>query len=151
MEMLWKKKLELLIFSNLYLNLNVNQSEKIMQRPFVCLEGSIKLLDLIFCLQRCDISKNLSTWSDNDGVACNDGDRCTRNDNCSNGQCRGTLFSCNSICQYCNGNSCGLKTECGFSSSKCKCKRIGETFCLANENHTCEPQIKKWIWKKSLR
>ena len=44
-----KKKLELLIFSNLYLNLNVNQSEKIMQRPFVCLEGSIKLLDLIFC------------------------------------------------------------------------------------------------------
>ena len=138
-----KKKLELLIFSNLYLNLNVNQSEKIMQRPFVCLEGSIKLLDLIFCLQRCDISKNLSTWSDNDGVACNDGDRCTRNDNCSNGQCRGTLFSCNSICQYCNGNSCGLKTECGFSSSKCKCKRIGETFCLANENHTCEPQIKK--------
>ena len=33
--------------------------------------------------------------------------------------------------------------ECGFSSSKCKCKRIGETFCLANENHTCEPRIKK--------
>ena len=31
----WKWKLELLIFSNLYLNLNVNQSEKIMQRPFV--------------------------------------------------------------------------------------------------------------------
>ena len=30
-----KKKLELLIFSNLYLNLNVNQSEKIMQRPFI--------------------------------------------------------------------------------------------------------------------
>ncbi|XP_066021598.1 protein crumbs homolog 1-like isoform X2 [Pocillopora verrucosa] len=74
--------------------------------------------------QRCDTNKNVSTWSDNDGVACNDGDRCTRNDNCSNGQCRGTLFSCDSICQYCNGNSCGLKTGCGFSSSKCKCKRI---------------------------
>ena len=82
----------------------------------------------MFCLQRCDTSKNVSTWSDNDGVACNDGDRCTRNDNCSNGQCRGTLFSCDSICQYCNGNSCGLKTGCGFSNSKCKCKRIGETF-----------------------
>ena len=30
-----EKKLELLIFSNLYLNLNVNQSEKIMERPFI--------------------------------------------------------------------------------------------------------------------
>ena len=119
-------------YLTLYLYLNVNKSEKIIGRPFLLLESLTKLLDLIFCFQKCDTSKSVSTWSDNNGVACNDSDRCTRNDKCNNGQCRGTLLSCNSICQYCNGNSCGLKTGYGFSNSKCKCKMNGETFFFFN-------------------
>ncbi|PFX11922.1 hypothetical protein AWC38_SpisGene24199, partial [Stylophora pistillata] len=90
--------------------------------------------------QKCDTSKSVSTWSDNDGAACDDGNICTRSDKCSNGQCKGTPLTCNSICQTCNGNSCGLKTGYGFSNGKCKCKINGRDYDhhILNPSNPCQ-------------
>ena len=52
-------------------------------------------------------------------------DKCTRKDTCHSGQCTASRFTCNSVCQYCNGNSCSLKTGFGFVNNKCTCKIAG--------------------------
>ena len=75
--------------------------------------------------QWCKPSSSTSTWSNRDGVACDDGNKCTRGDTCTSGQCVATPFTCNSVCQYCNGNSCSLKTGFGFVNNKCTCKIAG--------------------------
>ena len=58
-------------------------------------------------------------------MACDDGNKCTRGDTCRSGQCTATPFNCNSVCQYCNGNSCSLKTGFGFMNNKCTCEIAG--------------------------
>ena len=75
--------------------------------------------------QLCNPSSSTSTWSNREGVACDDGNKCTRGDTCRSGQCTATPFNCNSLCQYCNGNSCSLKTGFGFVNNKCTCKIAG--------------------------
>ena len=74
-----------------------------------------------FLFQWCDPSISTSTWSNREGVACNDGDQCTRGDTCQSGRCSTTPFTCNSLCQYCNGSGCSLKTGFGFTNG-CTCK-----------------------------
>ena len=89
----------------------------------------VKLIELtnltflfsFFLSQWCDPSISTSTWSNREGVACNDGDLCTRGDTCQSGHCTATPFTCNSLCQYCNGNGCSLKTGFGFTNV-CTCK-----------------------------
>ncbi|PFX19966.1 Versican core protein [Stylophora pistillata] len=78
--------------------------------------------------QWCNPGSSISTWSNRDGVACDDGNACTRADTCRSGQCTATPFNCNSDCQYCNGNSCSLKTGFGFVNSKCMCKIAGRDY-----------------------
>lgn len=92
--------------------------------------GKSYLITKIFVLvavsfQWCNPGSSISTWSNRDGVACDDGNACTRADTCRSGQCTATPFKCNSVCQYCNGNSCSLKTGFGFLNSKCTCKIAG--------------------------
>lgn len=79
---------------------------------------------LVF-FQWCNPSASTSTWSNRNGVACDDGNKCTRGDTCNSGQCTATPFTCNSDCQFCNGNSCSLKTGFGFVNNKCMCKIAG--------------------------
>ncbi|XP_068693813.1 SCO-spondin-like isoform X2 [Montipora foliosa] len=77
--------------------------------------------------QWCDPSISTSTWSNRQGVACNDGDQCTRGDTCQSGHCTATPFTCNSLCQYCNGNGCSLKTGFGLTNV-CTCKIGGQDY-----------------------
>ena len=79
--------------------------------------------------QSCNPSSSTSTWSNRDSEACDDGNPCTRADTCQSGQCTATPFNCNPVCQYCNGNSCSMKTGFGFANSKCMCKIAGESYC----------------------
>ena len=85
----------------------------------------IKISVVFLFFQWCNPSSSTSTWSNRDGVACDDGKDCTRGDTCSSGQCVATPFTCNSLCQDCNGNSCSLKTGYGFVNNKCTCKIAG--------------------------
>ncbi|KAL9987480.1 hypothetical protein ACROYT_G001793 [Oculina patagonica] len=78
--------------------------------------------------QWCNPSASTSTWSNRNGVACDDGNKCTRGDTCNSGQCTATPFTCNSDCQFCNGNSCSLKTGFGFVNNKCMCKIAGQDY-----------------------
>ncbi|XP_068693727.1 uncharacterized protein [Montipora foliosa] len=89
--------------------------------------------------QWCDPSRSTSTWSNREGVACNDGDLCTRDDTCQSGHCSATPFTCNSRCQYCNGNGCSLKTGFGFTNV-CTCKIGGQDYRhqTVNPSNQCE-------------
>ncbi|KAL9987476.1 hypothetical protein ACROYT_G001789 [Oculina patagonica] len=78
--------------------------------------------------QWCYPRSSISTWSSRYGASCDDNDKCTRGDTCRSGQCKGTGFTCNSDCQYCNGNSCSLKTGFGFANNKCTCKIAGRDY-----------------------
>ncbi|XP_068691216.1 prestalk protein-like [Montipora foliosa] len=89
--------------------------------------------------QWCDPSISTSTWSNREGVACNDGDQCTRGDTCQSGRCTTTPFTCNSLCQYCNGSGCSLKTGFGFTNV-CTCKIGGHDYNnqTVNPSNQCE-------------
>ncbi|XP_068740144.1 latent-transforming growth factor beta-binding protein 4-like [Montipora capricornis] len=89
--------------------------------------------------QWCDPSRSESTWSSREGVACNDRDQCTRGDTCQSGHCTATPFTCNSLCQYCNGNGCSLKTGFGFTNV-CTCKIRGQDYNhqTVNPSNHCE-------------
>ncbi|KAJ7365966.1 hypothetical protein OS493_002705 [Desmophyllum pertusum] len=78
--------------------------------------------------QWCKPGSSISTWSNRDGVACDDSNQCTRGDTCRSGQCTATPFTCNSVCQFCNGNTCSLKTGFGFVNNKCTCKIAGQDY-----------------------
>ena len=73
----------------------------------------------------CNPSSSTSTWTNREGVACDDGDKCTRGDTCRSGQCSATPFTCNWVCQYCNGYNCSLKTGFGLVNNTCMCKIAG--------------------------
>jgi len=90
------------------------------------IHSTLKNISVVFLFfQWCNPSSSTSTWSNHNGVACDDGNKCTRGDTCSSGQCVATPFTCNSVCQFCNGNSCSLKTGFGFVNNKCTCKIAG--------------------------
>ncbi|XP_078378028.1 uncharacterized protein LOC144661203 isoform X1 [Oculina patagonica] len=90
--------------------------------------------------QICDPSSSISTWSDRDGVACDDGNKCTRGDTCRSGQCTATPFWCNSVCQYCNGHNCSLKTGFGFVKNNCTCRINGQDYAhqTVNPSNQCQ-------------
>ena len=79
-----------------------------------------------FLFQWCYPCNSSSTWSNLDGVACDDENKCTRGDMCKSGQCVAKPFTCDSVCHYCNGNSCSLKAGFGFANNtNCTCKIAG--------------------------
>lgn len=78
--------------------------------------------------QWCNPGASTTTWTNRNGVTCNDGQKCTRSDTCQNGQCKGISFTCNNLCQYCNGNDCSLHTGFGYVAGNCTCKIAGKDY-----------------------
>jgi len=84
--------------------------------------------------QRCEISISQSTWSDNDGAACDDGEFCNGTDTCSGGTCSvGSGDPCGDDGVFCNGTeSCNEGSgSCDHSGNPCGtdylCMEIGDT------------------------
>ena len=75
--------------------------------------------------QWCKPVSSSTTWTNRNGASCHDGQKCTRSDTCKNGQCTGISFSCNNVCQYCNGIGCSLRMGYGYVAEKCTCKIAG--------------------------
>ncbi|PFX19963.1 hypothetical protein AWC38_SpisGene15613 [Stylophora pistillata] len=90
--------------------------------------------------QWCNPGGTNSAWSNRDGMACDDGNKCTRADKCISGQCSGISFTCNSLCQFCNGTSCSLKTGFGFVNKTCTCKVAGQDYSqhAINPSNQCQ-------------
>ena len=66
----------------------------------------------------CQICQGGTSWSDQDGVACEDGDPCTSDDSCSGGACAGAAYACEvSPCQTatCDGDGgCDVTLKSGW-------------------------------------
>ncbi|KAJ7389370.1 hypothetical protein OS493_032227, partial [Desmophyllum pertusum] len=90
--------------------------------------------------QWCDPGISSTTWSNRDGVACDDNDKCTREDICHSGLCTAVPFTCNSVCQFCNGSSCSLKTGFGYDKNNCTCKIAGQDYShqMLNPANQCQ-------------
>lgn len=91
--------------------------------------------------QWCYPCNSSSTWSNLDGVACDDENKCTRGDMCKSGQCVAKPFTCDSVCHYCNGNSCSLKAGFGFANNtNCTCKIAGQDYShqALNPSNQCQ-------------
>jgi|GEM_PF-897562 len=78
----------------------------------------------------CQMCDQGTSWSANDGVACDDGEACTHSDVCDAQQCVGTAYTCDALagCQtaQCNGTGgCDVSTQASFCAIDGSCIPAG--------------------------
>jgi hypothetical protein len=127
-------------------SINYHRNRDSVNRPLIQVKINkstyiINILSILF--QWCNPSVTTSAWTNRNGIPCDDGQKCTRSDTCKNGQCGGTSFQCNTLCQYCDGNGCSLNPGFGYVSGSCTCKIAGELSELNNHSISPGPSHKK--------